>query len=212
MSSSTHPARTVVELMAALQRSDAARPRLTWYGPGGERIELSARTLANWVNKTANLLVDELDLMPGEQVTIAMGPHWKSIVIDLAVRCAGGDPVWADGDDAEFVVTDQPARFGCDRILAVEPASLARGFSGELPPGAVDYAAEATGQDDVFLPTHAAVLGPADRLPDIGSRILVRTDESDVADRILDVLRADGSAVLAVPETSRTALGQEAIS
>ncbi|MDQ6715007.1 MAG: TIGR03089 family protein, partial [Actinomycetota bacterium] len=44
-------------------RRDATRPRLTFYddadGPTrGERIELSAKVLANWVAKGANLLQD----------------------------------------------------------------------------------------------------------------------------------------------------------
>ncbi len=197
--------------MVALQRSDASRPRITWYGPGGERIELSARTLANWVNKTANLVVDELDLEPGDEVTIAMAPHWKSIVIDLAVRSAGGVPVWDEGD-ADIVVTDEPDRFDGDRILAVEPASLARSFAGDLPPDAVDYAAEVTGQDDVFVPIQPAPLGPSAESLAPGSRILLRTNETDVASRVLGVLRVDGSAVVAVPETSESALAHEALS
>ena len=33
-------------------------PALTWYGPDGERVELSQRVLANWVTKAMNLLTD----------------------------------------------------------------------------------------------------------------------------------------------------------
>ena len=46
--------------------ADPARPLLTYDDRGtGERVELSATTTANWVAKTANLLVDELDLEAG---------------------------------------------------------------------------------------------------------------------------------------------------
>ena len=44
-----------------LLRTDPAGPRITYYDDAtGERIEVSAVTLANWAAKTANLLRDEL--------------------------------------------------------------------------------------------------------------------------------------------------------
>ena len=54
-------------LLFALQRADASRPRITCYddtdGPSrGERIELSARVLSNWVAKAANALQEEFDV------------------------------------------------------------------------------------------------------------------------------------------------------
>ena len=68
-------ATTVPALLRALVASDPGRPRITWYddaaGPTrGERIELSARVLANWVAKAANLLVDELDVEAGDRVLV----------------------------------------------------------------------------------------------------------------------------------------------
>ena len=42
-------------------RADPVGPRITYYDDAsGERIELSAVTLANWAAKTGNLLRDEL--------------------------------------------------------------------------------------------------------------------------------------------------------
>ena len=57
-------------LLAHLLTSDPARPRVTYYddteGPTrGERIELSAKVVGNWVNKAANLLQEEFDVEPG---------------------------------------------------------------------------------------------------------------------------------------------------
>ena len=51
------------DVPALLQQllADPGRPRLTWYGPDAERVELSGKVLLNWVAKTANLLTDELD-------------------------------------------------------------------------------------------------------------------------------------------------------
>ena len=42
--------------------SSVQTPALIWYSDNGERIELSGRVLMNWVNKTANLLIEECDL------------------------------------------------------------------------------------------------------------------------------------------------------
>ena len=58
---------TPSDVLTLLQR-EPGRPRLTWYGDGPERIELSGAVLANWVAKTTNLLVEELDAAAGETV------------------------------------------------------------------------------------------------------------------------------------------------
>ena len=52
------------DLLRRLLADDPTRPRLTWYDdePGptqGERIELSAKVLVNWVSKAANLMQDD---------------------------------------------------------------------------------------------------------------------------------------------------------
>jgi uncharacterized protein (TIGR03089 family) len=48
-------------LLATARDRDPARPLVTHYDDAtGERVELSATTLENWVSKTANLLQDEL--------------------------------------------------------------------------------------------------------------------------------------------------------
>ncbi len=54
-----------IELMTALRSGQSTSPRLTWYGPDAERVELSGRVLDNWVAKTSNLFQDELDAEPG---------------------------------------------------------------------------------------------------------------------------------------------------
>lgn len=126
----------------ALLTGDPGRPRLTWYGPKGERIELSGAVLANWVSKTTNLLVEEFDAGPGVQIGLDLPAHWRTVVWALAAwRCGAcvvvGDSVGA----AEVVVTDRPELFlGVDQLVAVALPGLARRFDGELPAGAVDAA------------------------------------------------------------------------
>lgn len=124
--------------------ADPGRPRLTWYGPAGERIELSGHVLDNWVTKTTNLLVEEYDAGPGTRVALDLPPHWRGIVWALAVWRTGACVVTGTATTAsapDLVVTDRPgdAPAGVD-VVAVALGALARRFDGDLPAGAVDAA------------------------------------------------------------------------
>lgn len=185
----TARATTVPALLQALQASGPG-PRLTWYAADGERIELSGRVLANWVDKTANLLREEFDVEPGTGVRVDLPGHWRRVVVELAVSALGAH--LAGDDDPDLVVTDQPVPG--PPTLAVAPAALATGFEGPLN-GAVDYAAEVSGHDDVFLPDEPADLPRAQPLP-AGARLLLTATDPDLLGRCLAVWRADGSVVL----------------
>jgi uncharacterized protein (TIGR03089 family) len=148
--------------------ADPGRPRLTWYGAGGERIELSGAVLANWVAKTTNLLVEEFDAAPGVRVGLDLPAHWRTAVWALAAWRCGAEVVMGGGvDDADVVVTDRPADHGGSRALvAVALPALARAFDGDLPPGAVDAAGAVMTYGDVVgwapdvEPARAALTGP----------------------------------------------------
>ena len=78
------------DLLAAALRRSPASPLVTYYdGTTGERTELSATTLANWVAKTANLLQDEFDVAPGSTVTVLLPPHWQTAAVLLGVWSCG---------------------------------------------------------------------------------------------------------------------------
>ena len=65
------------------------KPFCTWYDDHrDERVELSSRTFGNWVAKTANLLVDELGAVPGDQVGV-LADHWQVPVLLAACWRAG---------------------------------------------------------------------------------------------------------------------------
>lgn len=159
------------DVLARMVASDPGRPRLTWYddGPGptaGERIELSARVLANWVSKAANLLQDDAAAGPGTTVGLDLPAHWRSLYWALATWSVGatvvvgsdGDGSDGDGSDvlgADVLVTDSPAAaaaHGGDAVLVSLPA-LARSHpeAGEAP-GAVDEARELATHGDLFSP------------------------------------------------------------
>src|SRR5690242_4472958 len=81
---------TVPSLFAALVAAEPSLPLLTHYDDAsGERTELSGATLANWVAKTANLLVDGAGLEPGAHATVWLPPHWQTAAVLLGAWSAG---------------------------------------------------------------------------------------------------------------------------
>ncbi|MGJ9421143.1 TIGR03089 family protein [Aeromicrobium sp. CF3.5] len=126
---------------------DPAAPLITYYGPGGERVELSGTTTANWVAKTSNLLIDELEVEPGTRIRLALPTHWQRFVWLLSVWNVGAVVV---DHDASIAVT------GPD-LDADEPVRLAtalRPLGGPFidpPQGFADLAVEVPGQGDHFL-------------------------------------------------------------
>ena len=215
-SASTGPsAGTVAELLARLRASDPGRPRLTWYGAGGERVELSARVLENWVAKTANLLVEELDAVPGTRVHLDLPAHWRSAVWSLATAAVGALP--AGREDAEVVVTDRtdaPAPAGALLVVVALPA-LALTAGPGLPPRAVDHNAEVAGYgDSVPVVAGATVLQVARALAP-QERVLLSaegTDPAAAAALLTDALAADGSLVLlgpGAPDADRVAAQEQ---
>jgi uncharacterized protein (TIGR03089 family) len=144
------------DVLTALVRSDPGAPRLTWYDDdSGERIELSAAVLANWVAKAANLLQDDADAGPGTRVGLALPPHWRAVYWALATWSVGATVVLGDpsGDSVDVVVGSDPRVTGSHDGYAVHVtlAALARA-NPETPPGAVDEARELATYGDRFEP------------------------------------------------------------
>jgi uncharacterized protein (TIGR03089 family) len=151
---------TPAAVLAHLRGVSASSPRLVWYGPDG-RIELSGRVVDNWVAKTANLLVDELDATAGTRIELDLPVHWKSVVWALAGWQVGAvivpGPSGPPELPADIVVTagERGAPEGGAGkppavLVAVALGALAMRWPGALPPGAVDYAAEVRSHGDVF--------------------------------------------------------------
>src|SRR5215211_4587012 len=116
---------TISALFAVAVAADPTQPLLTYYDDAtGERTELSGVTLANWVAKTANLLVDGCGLVPGDRAAVLLPPHWQTAAVLLGCWSAGVvvdlDPAGSGGGPAEvaFVVADRHA--AADRLAAVE--------------------------------------------------------------------------------------------
>lgn len=212
-------------LMTALRSGHSTSPRLTWYGPDSERVELSGRVLDNWVAKTSNLLQDELDAEPGMALRLDLPAHWKSFVWALAGWQLGMEVVF-DRTPADLLVTDKPddgAGAGFDAVVAVPLAALAMRWPGELPSGVVDYAAEVRSHGDVFmahnepdveLPAvrgasghpHGALIDGFAAAQDHGVRLLVRASDGlePCLAASLGAWHQDGSVVLVHPDLEVT--------
>ncbi len=170
---------TIADLMSALRSVDPTAPRLTWYGPDGERVELSGKVLDNWVAKTTNFAVDELDAGPGSTVGLDMPAHWRSLCWVLAAWQSGATVVFAGGSgtpaaaatdaavtdtevlatdalDTDVTVTSDPGIPGSSTagalVVAVALGALDMRWRGDLPADVVDYAAEVRAHGDVFMP------------------------------------------------------------
>lgn len=170
-------AASVTSLLQGLRQHQPSSPRLIWYGTGGERVELSGRVLDNWVAKTSNLLVDDLDATEDSNVLLAMPPHWRSLCWVLAAWQVGAtvslQPVEFEsveaGEDAvaprgavtvkpaaDVVVATEPERFANvvappQYLVAVALGALQMKWDGELPSDTVDYAGEVRSHADEYV-------------------------------------------------------------
>lgn len=217
-----------IELMTALRSGQSTSPRLTWYGPDAERVELSGRVLDNWVAKTSNLLQDELDAEPGTRLRLDLPAHWKSVILALAAWQLGLEVVLGDAG-ADLLATVEPgpgaAAGAFDVVMAVALPALAMRWPGELPTGVVDYAAEVRSHGDVFMShvdpeasrpaietaagaahTHAGLLDSFAATEGQGLRLLVPAGEGleTVLARSLGAWKGDGSVVLVHPDVQVT--------
>ncbi|MCF6509412.1 TIGR03089 family protein [Blastococcus sp. MG754426] len=151
------------DLLAAALRAAPAAPLLTHYDDAtGERIELSATTLANWVAKTANLLQDEFDVGPGSTVAVALPVHWQTAAVLLAVWSCGATVLDTATEDDDRVAEADVVLAAQDRLGPLEDAGvpelvglslhpLGAGMTGYAGP-ARDFALEVRVQGDVFTP------------------------------------------------------------
>ena len=193
-------------LLAAVRRRDPAGPLFTFYDDAtGERTELSATTIANWVAKTANLLRDDCEVEVGEEVAVLLSAHWQTAVVLLALWSIGARPSADIGDG--LVVADEPAlpQLRPGRVLGLSLRPM-NGRLVDAPAGVVDYAAEVLAAGDVLVgaqpsgagETAEAVARAAELGLVAGDRVLVAgaAGLADAADWLLAPLSAGASVVL----------------
>lgn len=128
--------------------TDPAGPRITYYDDAtGDRVELSAATLANWAAKTGNLLRDELGAGPDSRVAVLLPAHWQTAAVLFGVWWIGAEALLgADAGDADVALCTAPRLDEADdavgaggevAVLSLDP--FGRPSPG-LPIGVTDYA------------------------------------------------------------------------
>ena len=150
--------RTPEALFADLVAREPSRPFVTYYDEAtGERSELSAKSLANWVAKTHFLIGDELGLGVGDTALIALPAHWISVPAVLGALSAGLE-LSTNAGDVAFVEPGTVAdATGVPDVYCIAPASAAFGLRGDVPDGVEDYVLAVRPQPDAW----ASVRPPA---------------------------------------------------
>lgn len=181
---------TVPDLIARLLREDSARPLVTFYDDAtGERVELSVATWANWVAKTASLLVEELDLERGQRLLVDLPTHWLGPVF-LGAAWSAGLVVVREGDADAVVCGPEGVAAYADRspgvpVVATALLPLGVRFADPLPDGVLDFGVEVWSQPDAFVPWDPPT-GDDEALPGVTQRDLLATaDEVADGDRLL---------------------------
>jgi uncharacterized protein (TIGR03089 family) len=154
-------------LLDPILRDNPMGPRITFYDDAtGERIELSAVTLANWAAKTANLLRDELGAGPQSRVAVLLPAHWQTSAVLLGVwyigaqvvlpPCAGADVAFCTADRLAEADAALDGGLGELAVLSLDPFGKP---VADLPVGVTDYATSVRVHGDQIVP--APVPGPA---------------------------------------------------
>ena len=202
---------------------DPAQPLLTLYAGAG-RVELSGATTANWVAKSANLLVDGHG--GPERVGLLLPLHWQTVVLLLAGVDAGAvvavvdDPQALAGCDLVFVLAGQAeaALFaGCPEVFALSGHPMGAPL-GPLPSMVLDYAREVPSYGDRFpggpaQPPRIELGGqPVGELPELGlgpaDRVLTTLDPATGDGLRAGLLAplAAGAALVLVPDPAAVEL------
>jgi uncharacterized protein (TIGR03089 family) len=159
---------TPAALWRAAVDSDPSRPFVTSYDEAGGRVELSFATIDNWISKTANLLVEEFSVEPGDRVALAAPVHWQSLAWLYACWVAGATPVlmgapkWEEATVTVAGPRQLPAVVGhrSHDVVGLSLHPLGAPL-GERPEGVMDYGVEVRGFGDHFAP----IQPPEESLP-----------------------------------------------
>jgi uncharacterized protein (TIGR03089 family) len=150
------PENPIVRALTDRCRRSGADPLLTWYRPEtGARTELSVRSFANWVDKTANLLdtLEVTGLVAGPLCADHPG-HWMSLVWPVAAwqRGCGFTPAPSPAAELFVVGPEAPQSHLPAVTIACSLHPLALGLR-DLPSGVLDFTGEALAEPDAHYAT-----------------------------------------------------------
>ncbi|MGE2713313.1 TIGR03089 family protein [Mycolicibacterium litorale] len=218
-------------LLGPLLDSDPAGPSITYYDDAtGERIEVSAVTLANWAAKTGNLLRDELGAGPSSRIAVLLPAHWQTAAVLFGLWWIGAEALVGGGTDSDGAdvalctadrIDEADAAVGTGEIAVLSLDPFGRPVA-DLPVGITDYATAVRVHGDQIVPERGPgpaldgrsvedVLAAATRAADAAGlqprdRVLSTADwatADDVVSRLLAVYAVSGSLVqVAHPDPS----------
>lgn len=127
---------------------DPSKPLLTYYDEStGERVELSTITTANWVAKTSNFLIDDLDAEPGTRIRIGLPSHWLRFVWILSAWNVAATVA----DTAADIGVSGPELEADEDIRVAASLRPLGGRFATPPDGFLDIGAEVPGHGDHFV-------------------------------------------------------------
>ncbi|MGA8988520.1 TIGR03089 family protein [Aeromicrobium sp.] len=127
---------------------DPSQPLVTFYDMAtGERVELSTVTMANWVAKTSNFLVDDLDATLGTRIRLGLPSHWLTMVWILSAWKVGAAIV----DDAADIGVSGPDLVADESVRVAASLRPLGGRFPVAPEGFLDLGAEVPGHGDHFM-------------------------------------------------------------
>jgi len=147
----------IAERLRQRVRIDGSAPLITYYDLGsGERVELSAISFSNWVDKTSNLLVEEVAVTEGDAISMPLAMeapgHWLTAVWELACWQVGLVVDLTDDQLAVAAVTGRQFRgYPARDVFACALHPLGFGFAEPLPDGVRDYAVDVRVHADRFF-------------------------------------------------------------
>ena len=209
----------VAERLRQRLRLAGSAPLLTCYDvESGARTELSATSFSNWVDKTSNLLQDDVGVGEGDVISMPLAVeapgHWLTAVWQLACWQVGLAVDLTKPSLPEAVVTGRHWQgYAEGDVFACALHPLGFGFGEPLPDGVRDYAIEVRSHGDRYLgyppgPEATAwvdaerTLRQADlvTVDDPAMRRLVRAGDpwATCRDGIVTALVTGGSAVIVI--------------
>ena len=199
--------------------SNGSAPLLTYYDlDSGERTELSAISFRNWVDKTSNMLVDDLAVDQGDVISMPLAieapGHWLTAVWQLASWQVGLVVDLTNPPTPAAVVTGRQWRgYEGPEVYACALHPMGFGFGEPLPDGVRDYAIEVRSHADSFsgVPPDPEAIAWVDaersstqadliKIDGPPARRLVRTGDpwATCRDGVVTALVTGGSVVIAV--------------
>jgi uncharacterized protein (TIGR03089 family) len=140
------------QLLRPLLKTSSARPLITHYDDAvGSRIELSVATTANWAAKTANWLVEEVDVETGDEVAVLLPAHWQTVGVLLGAWWCGAHVVTSDAA-ARVAFVGPGGTAGTTTTAVVALDTMGMGLTSPPSDGALDFLADVRLAGDDFRP------------------------------------------------------------